>query len=983
MSVAHNLTILSWNCHQLPLPRKLTLLQYLEDNPIDVLSLQETHGTPVKHPSYHVITPHPDLTILIRKNLRFLISYMCKDNDCIIAHLTITDLHVICTYVRDGKTASGITKLISYMSSLAQTPSSKIVMLGDINTHRNTASRRFDQFLLDSDHFDCINEDTPTFRRSYSILDRCVLSFPAFRYLVSFQVLTNSPLHSDHFPILLKLDSSNNSRHFEDSMLADKLFPIRCHSIHHKSIPQEFGDTLDALLLTSTPNDWDALKTLIIQALRSCKTIHPGFKRRVRLTLPRIILKELQSAHDAGDTHLIRQSRKEVHAFQREKWFSYVESIDFEMSPRTLWIKFNNSRGRPIIPHRFGDGAAEVNALKEQLSSFFRIEIGHPIPRPDLSPMLRELLLPFGMEELNISLNELSGNSAPGPDGLPYNVYQNFGPLAKTRLLRVYNDCLRTGKLPDNFKHAVQNALPKSDGGVRGLTLMNAVVKILERLIYNRIKNIIYAEIPDYQFGFKKNLSSIDQAAKLIVTIQQARAERCNVGLLFLDIKKAFDRVDHHLLILDLLSIGIPRYMVHLILCLISHNRVTVLLNGFTSEEYIPEDGLPQGGILSPLLFIFYMRHLPVVRTRPFALADDVALLSISPLGENPALPLSADYGRIRTYFQERRIQLSDTKVRSMFIMTNRKRFHHMYVQAHGHRVIECTTYKYLGIWIDQHLNFQRFTDHVVAELKSRINVIRRISSCVRLSRILIEKFYNSYARGYLNYVAPILPALAPHLLERIERADRHGLRLCVGALPGTRITEINQEVTLLTFPNYLKKCVLNYGARMIHHPELSHLLEYYYYREDSPLVRSWHELWEYYAVPSAPNIKTAKTQIRYRMRRPKDRWKYHRHWPWKERTLARLRMRCIPTRVWAYKLRFSPNDTCRHCQLESESWNHLFTICPALDLSLRLYWDLHFDTPLNEENLSLALHSRQDKIRRPLEDAVIKFIDNNKLFKR
>ena len=93
--------------------------------------------------------------------------------------------------------------------------------------------------------------------------------------------------------------------------------------------------------------------------------------------------------------------------------------------------------------------------------------------------------------------------------------------------------------------------------------------------------------------------------------------------------------------------------------------------------------------------------------------------------------------------------------------------------------------------------------------------------------------------------------------------------------------------------------------------------------------------------------------------------------------------MRRIPTRVWDFKLRFSPDDTCRHCPLESESWDHLFTSCPALDLSLRLYWDVDFDTPPNEENLALALHSRQDKIRRPLEDAVIKFIDNNTLFKR
>jgi endonuclease/exonuclease/phosphatase family metal-dependent hydrolase len=983
MTTTSMLKLLSWNCHQLPPLRKLSLLHSLETLKIDVLCLQESNGGVLKHPDYTNIQFHKDLLVLIKRDIRFTIHYSSSDNDCLIITLQLHDIFLIFSYIRDGKTASGISKLLDHLSSYDATSNPKICLLGDLNTHRNTASRRLDAFLESNDLYDTINDNTPTFRHSNSVLDRCLLSFPAFQIYHSFQVVMDSAFDSDHFPILLTLNTTNNSRHFEDRMLADKLYPIRRHAIHHKKIPQEFADTLDGLSLNQEAYTWDDLKLHIVKSLKLSHVIQHCFKRHVRLTLPRQLLDSLKAAHASGNVQDLRSIRNEITNFRREQWCEFIESIDFEVSPKLVWIKFNNSRGRPIIPVRVGDGFAEVNSLKEQLSSFFRIEIGHPIPQPDLSTEVRELFIKFTLDELTLVLQQLNSSSAPGPDGLPYNIFQCMGPLAKSKLLEIYNQCLRSGTLPSSFKYAVQNAIPKSDGGVRGITLMNAAVKILERLIYNRIKNPILDTIPDYQYGFRQGLSAIDQAARLIVAIQQAKLDKQNVGILFLDIKKAFDRVDHHLLILDLVSIGIPLYLIRLIFCLIANNKVTVLLNGFASDEYSPGDGLPQGGIISPLLFIFYMRNLPAVRTVPFALADDVALVSFSPSGVNPALALSSDYARVRNHFQDRRIQLSDTKIRSMFIMHNRKRFHHLWVHAHGHRVTECSSYKYLGIWIDNNLNFQRFTDHVVAELKARINVIRRIAACVRLSRTLIEKFYSAYARGYLNYVSPLFPTLADHLVNRIERADRHGLRLCIGALPGTRITAINKETTLLTFPVYTKKCVLNYGARVIHNPELAALRDFFFYRENSELVRSWHELWEYYAVPAAPNINDARTSIRRQMRRAKDKWKYHRHWPWKERTLSRLRMACLPTRVWAFKLHYTNSNLCRHCHNAVEDWAHLFTSCSALDLSLRLYWDLNFDVAFNEESFIKALHNRTDRIRRPLEDATIRFIESNDLFKR
>ena len=163
----------------------------------------------------------------------------------------------------------------------------------------------------------------------------------------------------------------------------------------------------------------------------------------------------------------------------------------------------------------------------------------------------------FTIIELEIALAQLCGSSAPGPDGMHYGLYKSFGERAKMLLLNMLNSFFASGSLPENCKEAVQIALPKSDGGFRPITLMNAHVKILEKMVYNRIVPFLDGFLPEYQFGFRSKRSSADQAARFIVRCQQLREAGYNVGVLYLDIKKAFDRVDRMLVYSDLYQVGI------------------------------------------------------------------------------------------------------------------------------------------------------------------------------------------------------------------------------------------------------------------------------------------------------------------------------------------------------------------------------------------------------------------------------------------
>jgi retron-type reverse transcriptase len=164
---------------------------------------------------------------------------------------------------------------------------------------------------------------------------------------------------------------------------------------------------------------------------------------------------------------------------------------------------------------------------------------------------------------------------------------------------------------------------------VRGITLLKCIVKILEKMLLERLKPLLLSKLPEHQYGFRPGLSAMEQACPLIATLQHAKTNNYNVVLLFLDIKKAFDRVDRNRLTKEFIDSGVPLIYTRLIFEILHNNSITVLLNGYVSSGYIPVDGLPQGKILSPLLFNFYMRDLPSSHYRLFSFADDDVAMAV------------------------------------------------------------------------------------------------------------------------------------------------------------------------------------------------------------------------------------------------------------------------------------------------------------------------------------------------------------------
>ena len=178
----------------------------------------------------------------------------------------------------------------------------------------------------------------------------------------------------------------------------------------------------------------------------------------------------------------------------------------------------------------------------------------------------------------------------------------------------IFNESLLTGQVPEQMKIAkVIPLFKKGDhldtSNYRPISLLSTLSKILERIIYKRTMNFLKTHnvLTNSQFGFRKNHSTIHALLNFVDKVAHAIDDYSHMIGIFLDFSKAFDTINHKILLYKLSHYGIRGKALEWFRNYLSNRKQYVSLNQNNSSMEEIENGVPQGSLLGPLLFIVYI----------------------------------------------------------------------------------------------------------------------------------------------------------------------------------------------------------------------------------------------------------------------------------------------------------------------------------------------------------------------------------------
>ena len=288
---------------------------------------------------------------------------------------------------------------------------------------------------------------------------------------------------------------------------------------------------------------------------------------------------------------------------------------------------------------------------------------------------------------------------------------------------------------------------------------MTSFSKIFEKIIYNRLVTHITSNkiLTNSQFGFRKNSSTDKAAYKLIHNILTALNDRKLVGGIFFDLEKAFDCVNHKILLAKMEYYGIRGVMFNLIKSYLEDRFQRVKFdNKFSNWDKI-DIGVPQGSVLGPLFFLIYINDLPAVvpcslstNSSVILFADDTSLIVNEPCLINFERNLNINFRIISKWFDSNLLSLNLDKTCYMQFITKNKSLNNINIEHDIKNIKQVNVVKFLGITIDNTLSWKQHIDTIIPKLIKACYIIRRLK--LFLSNSALTMVYYAFFHSVMSY---------------------------------------------------------------------------------------------------------------------------------------------------------------------------------------------------------------------------------------
>ena len=317
------------------------------------------------------------------------------------------------------------------------------------------------------------------------------------------------------------------------------------------------------------------------------------------------------------------------------------------------------------------------------------------------------------------------------------------------------------------------------------------------------------------QSRFKPGYSCTNQLLTITHEIYKSFDEGFEIRGVFLDISMAFDKVWHEGLIFKLKQNGISGNLINLLCNFLKNRKQRVSLNGQVSGWSDVKAGVPQGSILSPLLFLIYINDLSEgLSSNAELLAYDTSLFSVIHDSNTSTLELNNDVAKINRWAFKWKMSFNpDPKNQALEVIFSRKSkaTSHPPLVFNNNNVMQAASQKNLGIILDTRLSFEKHLETVLCKINKTMGLIRKLQNLLPISALIT--LYKGFVRPHLDYGDIIYDQARNESFHlKLESIQYHSCLAITGAIRGSSTEKLYQELGFESLQQrrwYRKLCCL------------------------------------------------------------------------------------------------------------------------------------------------------------------------------
>ena len=667
---------------------------------------------------------------------------------------------------------------------------------------------------------------------------------------------------SDHLPCVTILENEINTRKSKKRILSRDLRPKNVANLQQQLRSLQYnGDVINNTNMYFEAFHGDLCK-LIDKNCPVRERMIPRHKFRNMPWLTNGLLKSMNQSKRLYQQHLsdptndqhelkFKNYRNLLNKVKRACKVKYYQDkcIEYKRNTTKLWQLIND------IIHKTNDKSCIIDCIKvnnieiydkQNISNVFGEyfsnlgeNFANKIKKPtnNINTYLKVInrnsnsifASPTNKIEIEKLINNLPNKTSSGFDNINNILLKKLSKDISPILTDIFNLSIRTGIFPDIMKLAEVVPLFKAKErtypeNYRPISLLMTISKILEKIVYKQTYSFLqkYEILYKSQYGFRSSHSCENAITELVGHISKSKELNKYTVALFLDLSKAFDTLEHTVLLKKLEIYGIRGPLLDWYGSYLSNRKLMAKCNNTLSENYDIRYGTPQGSCLGPLLFIIFCNdlHLHLTFLSCIQFADDTTLYCSEKSLRLVECNFSHDLVTIYDWFCANKLTLNEKKSVCMVFSPNKAKAKttEFKISLGSTTIYPQEETKFLGLWLDSKLTWKKHYTVLINKLNQGLNMLKKARNLLKTDSLLA--LYYAHFHSHLCYGMVVWGGMyGKGMLKKIQslqnkcvkliKPSRKQHPLSVNNLIHLELCKLGYKATHSLLPQNLNKCII------------------------------------------------------------------------------------------------------------------------------------------------------------------------------